>query len=122
MRASVMNVVEGHFRPELINRIDEVVVFHALTKEHIAGIAKIQLQQLSDRLALNELSIQFSDAAVNVLLAEGYDPVYGARPLKRTIQRLVENPLAQLLLAGELMPSKAVHVGAKDGQLTFAAS
>ncbi|ARU54932.1 ATPase [Oleiphilus messinensis] len=100
MKAAVMDVVGGHFRPEFVNRIDEVVVFHPLRSEQIAGIAKIQLEILNQRLADQDIALSVSDAAMSKLAEVGYDPVYGARPLKRAIQRWVENPLAQSILSG----------------------
>ncbi|MEY8247644.1 MAG: ATP-dependent chaperone ClpB, partial [Bermanella sp.] len=99
MKAAVMDIVGGHFRPEFINRIDEVVVFHPLQKSQIRGIADIQLQQLRQRLQERELTLTLSDAAMNMIVELGYDPVYGARPLKRSIQRYIENSLAQDILA-----------------------
>jgi ATP-dependent Clp protease ATP-binding subunit ClpB len=99
-RAAVMDAVSTHFRPEFINRIDEVVVFDPLAREQIAGIAQIQLGRLRQRLAERELSLELSDEALDKLVAVGYDPVYGARPLKRAIQRWIENPLAQNILSG----------------------
>ena len=107
-RAAVMDAVGVHFRPEFINRIDEVVVFEPLAREQIAGIAQIQLSRLRQRLSERELSLQLSDEALDKLIAVGYDPVYGARPLKRAIQRWIENPLAQLILAGKFAPATQV--------------
>ena len=95
MREAVMGIVGTHFRPEFINRIDEAVVFHPLEKEQIQGIAEIQLQMLSNRLAERELSLELSDEALTRIVEIGYDPVFGARPLKRAIQQWIENPLAQ---------------------------
>ncbi len=100
MRNAVMDVVGGHFRPEFINRIDEVVVFHSLGSEQIQGIATIQLQLLNKRLAEQDLSLEMNAEAMSKLSQAGYDPVYGARPLKRAIQRWVENPLSQEILSG----------------------
>ena len=120
MREMVMGVVGAHFRPELLNRIDEVVVFHPLGKEHVADIAHIQLQRLRDRLTDRDLDMHLSDAAMHLLVEDGYDPVYGARPLKRAIQRNLENPLAQELLAGEYLPGQIIQVDVADGKLTFA--
>ncbi len=101
MKSAVMDVVGGYFRPEFINRLDEVVVFHPLGQEQIRGIAKIQLQQLHERLGDQELGLEISNAVMDKLCAAGYDPVYGARPLKRAIQRELENPLASALLRGD---------------------
>ena len=104
MKSSVMDVVSGHFRPEFINRVDEVVVFHPLAKDQLRGIANIQLALLSKRLADLDLTLQVDDAVLDRLLEAGFDPVYGARPLKRVIQRLIENPLAESILAGKFAP------------------
>jgi len=119
-RAAVMDAVSSHFRPEFINRIDEVVVFDPLAKEQIAGIAKIQLERLRQRLAERELSLQLSDEAMDKLVAVGYDPVYGARPLKRAIQRWIENPLAQKILAGAFAPGARVEGKVEGDEIVFA--
>ncbi|WP_192459226.1 ATP-dependent chaperone ClpB [Musicola keenii] len=108
MRDMVLNVVSHHFRPEFINRIDEVVVFHPLARNHIASIAQIQLQRLYKRLDERGYSVSISDAALELLGKSGFDPVYGARPLKRAIQQMIENPLAQRILSGELLPGKPI--------------
>ncbi len=115
MKLAVMEVVSAHFRPEFINRIDETVVFHALGKEHMQGIANIQLQRLRRRLAERELGLEISSAALAQLVEVGYDPVFGARPLKRAIQTHLENPLAQRILAGDFVPGSTVHVDYKEG-------
>ncbi|MCQ2030127.1 ATP-dependent chaperone ClpB [Stutzerimonas zhaodongensis] len=121
-RAAVMDAVSNHFRPEFINRIDEVVVFDPLARDQIAGIAKIQLGRLQQRLAERELSLELSDEAMDKLVAVGYDPVYGARPLKRAIQRWIENPLAQNILSGAF-EAGSVIVGRVEGdQIQFAKS
>ncbi len=119
MKTAVMEVVGSHFRPEFINRIDESVVFHPLGREQIRKIADIQLQHLRDRLAERDLQIQFTDAALDELAEVGFDPVYGARPLKRAIQHEVENPLAQKILAGEFMPGDIIEVDYQDGKMVF---
>lgn len=116
MKIKVMEVVAAHFRPEFINRIDETVVFHALGKEHMAGIAKIQLGRLEKRLAERDLKLDISPAALDQLVEVGYDPTFGARPLKRAIQTHLENPLAQRILAGDFLPGSTVHVDYKDGE------
>ena len=122
MKLAVMEVVSAHFRPEFINRIDETVVFHALGKEHMQGIANIQLQRLRKRLAERELGLDISPAALAQLVEVGYDPVFGARPLKRAIQTHLENPLAQRILAGDFVPGSTVHVDYKEGEgFTFRA-
>ncbi len=119
MKAAVMEVVGRHFRPEFINRIDEVVVFHPLDKAEIRQIANIQLSSLRKRLAVRELNIEFTDAALDHISDAGFDPVYGARPLKRAIQSQVENPLAQEILAGKFLPGETIKVDVQDEHLTF---
>ena len=116
MKIKVMEVVATHFRPEFINRIDETVVFHSLGKEHMAGIAKIQLGRLEKRLAERDLKLDISPAALAQLVEVGYDPTFGARPLKRAIQTHLENPLAQRILAGDFLPGSTVHVDYQDGE------
>ncbi len=108
-----------HFRPEFLNRIDEIVVFEALSKEQLAEIAELQLERLRARLAERKLSLELSDAAKEVLAEAGWDPTYGARPLKRALQRLVENPLAQRLLEGEFAEGETILVDAQNGELVF---
>jgi len=107
------------FRPEFLNRIDEVVEFHALSKEQLAEVVELQLQRLRERLALRGLDLELSDAAKEQLVEAGWDPTYGARPLKRAIQRLVENPLALRLLEGEFGEGDTVRVDVEDGELRF---
>ncbi|MFK7161818.1 ATP-dependent chaperone ClpB [Marinospirillum sp. MEB164] len=119
MKSAVMEVVGNHFRPEVINRIDEVVVFHPLQKEQIRGIAEIQLARLRTRLLEQDLQLSLSDEVMNKLVEQGYDPVYGARPLKRAMQRMLENPLAQELLAGRFAPGQTIRVGLHADQLVF---
>jgi ATP-dependent Clp protease ATP-binding subunit ClpB len=119
MKQAVMEVVGRHFRPELINRIDEVVVFHPLGEGQIRGIAEIQLDRLRSRLAERDLHLEVTEAAMVRLAAAGYDPVYGARPLKRAIQTTLENPLAQKLLAGEFAPGDTILVDEEHGQFAF---
>jgi ATP-dependent Clp protease ATP-binding subunit ClpB len=119
MKEAVMGIVGQHFRPELINRIDEIVVFHPLDNEQIAAIAKLQLGLLQKRLQAKDLHLTVSEAALVKLASAGYDPVYGARPLKRTIQQLLENPLAQDLLQGLYMPGSTIAVDVQGEQLFF---
>ncbi|MGO2132328.1 MAG: ATP-dependent chaperone ClpB [Halomonas sp.] len=119
MKSMVMEIVGSHFRPELINRIDEVVVFHALDQQQIQSIASIQLDRLRARLAEHDLGLEVSQAAMQLLAVAGFDPVYGARPLKRAIQNRIENPLAQDLLAGHFSAGDVIHVDAKEEQLVF---
>ncbi|AWQ17686.1 MULTISPECIES: ATP-dependent chaperone ClpB [Pantoea] len=118
MKNLVMGVVGQHFRPEFVNRIDEVVVFHPLGEKHIASIAQIQLQRLYKRLEDRGYQLHISDAAIKLLGENGYDPVYGARPLKRAIQQQIENPLAQQILSGELIPGKVIEMDVKDDVIT----
>ncbi|TAG84299.1 MAG: ATP-dependent chaperone ClpB [Burkholderiales bacterium] len=120
VKIAVMAEVKGHFRPEFINRIDEIVVFHALGKDNIKGIARIQLQRLEQRLAKLDLKLEVSDAALELLCEEGFDPVYGARPLKRAIQQSIENPLSKELLSGKFAPESTIRVDAKGGSVVFA--
>jgi ATP-dependent Clp protease ATP-binding subunit ClpB len=119
MKKAVMEVVGNHFRPEFINRVDETVVFHPLGQNQLKGIAVIQLDALRQRLAERDMRITLSDAALEKLVAAGFDPVYGARPLKRAIQQQLENPLAQALLKGEFGAGDTIQVTAVDGTLSF---
>ena len=119
-RAAVMDAVASHFRPEFINRIDEVVVFEPLGREQIAGIAEIQLQHLRQRLAERDLQLELTPEALDKLVAVGYDPVYGARPLKRAIQRWIENPLAQRILSGAFAPGSRIQGSVEDDEIVFA--
>src|SRR5690554_6158543 len=117
MKAEVVQILTHYFRPEFLNRIDETVVFHPLGKEHIKNIAQIQLARLYERLAQRDYKIHLSESALDYLAGVGFDPVYGARPLKRAIQQELENPLAQKILAGELLPQKVIQVDYEDGYL-----
>ncbi|WP_337244544.1 ATP-dependent chaperone ClpB [Luteimonas sp. gir] len=119
MKAAVMGVVQAHFRPEFINRLDDIVVFHPLRKAQIREIAKIQMRGLEKRLAERGLRIEVSDAAFDLLGNVGFDPVYGARPLKRAIQQQLENPLASRILAGEFASGDTIVVDAAGGELGF---
>ena len=119
IKQAVMEVVRQQFRPEFVNRIDEAVVFHPLAKTQIRQIALIQAQCLIDRLAERDLTLTFSDAALDKLADAGFDPVYGARPLKRAITTMVENPLANRILAGEFAPSSTVTVALQNETLVF---
>lgn len=118
-RAAVMDALTTHFRPEFINRVDEVVIFEPLARDQIAGITEIQLGRLRARLAERELSLELSTEALDKLIAVGYDPVYGARPLKRAIQRWIENPLAQLILSGSFMPGTSVTATVENDEIVF---
>ena len=119
MKAAVMGVVGQHFRPEFINRVDDVVVFHPLARDQIRGIAEIQLTQLRKRLTELGLRLHLSDEAMDKICAAGFDPVYGARPLKRTIQRELENGLAQALLRGDFGHGDAIVAEVRDGEIVF---
>ncbi len=120
MKSAVMEVVGTHFRPEFINRVDEVVVFHPLAENQIQGIARIQIANLAQRLKDQDMQLEIAEDAMQLLAEVGYDPVYGARPLKRAIQRLIENPLAQKLLKGEFMPGDTIVATVQDNAVVFA--
>ncbi|MGK0516362.1 MAG: ATP-dependent Clp protease ATP-binding subunit ClpB, partial [Gammaproteobacteria bacterium] len=119
LKAKVMEVLINEFRPEFINRIDETVVFHPLANEHIKEIADIQLMKLRERLTEMGYLLEISDAALERIAASGFDPVYGARPLKRAIQQTIENPLAQKLLNGDYIPGSVIVIDANDDSLVF---
>ncbi len=119
MKQVVMDIVANHFRPEFINRVDETVVFHPLMKEEIRDIAKIQLQHLSARLQAQDFIMKISDKAIDLLGEAGFDPVYGARPLKRAIQQHLENPLAQMILKGDYMPGDDINITVDGSKLAF---
>jgi ATP-dependent Clp protease ATP-binding subunit ClpB len=117
--AELSKIVSTHFRPEFVNRIDEIVTFKTLEKSQIKGIAFRQIEILSARLAKLNLKLTLSDTAMNMLVDRGYDPIFGARPLKRIIQQLLENPLSQKILAGEFLSGSTIHGDVKDGQIVF---
>ncbi|WP_035051807.1 ATP-dependent chaperone ClpB [Andreprevotia chitinilytica] len=119
VKLAVLAEVKTHFRPEFVNRIDEIVVFHALAQEQIRGIARIQLLRLEQRLAQMEIILKVSDTALDLIAEAGFDPVYGARPLKRAIQSEIENPLAKRLLSGEFGPKDVIQVDVQDGHIAF---
>jgi ATP-dependent Clp protease ATP-binding subunit ClpB len=119
VKLAVMGEVKTHFRPEFINRIDEVVVFHALDESNIRSITKIQLQYLAKRLAAMDMQLEMSEAAIAEIANAGFDPVYGARPLKRAIQSEIENPLAREILNGDFMAKDVIKVDAKAGKIVF---
>ncbi|QYF92549.1 ATP-dependent chaperone ClpB [Massilia sp. PAMC28688] len=119
VKLAVMAEVRSHFRPEFINRIDEIVVFHALDDKNIGSIAKIQLKHLEQRLAKMDMTLDVSPEALQKIAEAGYDPVYGARPLKRAIQQQIENPLSKLILSGQFGPKDQIPVRVKDGHLVF---
>jgi ATP-dependent Clp protease ATP-binding subunit ClpB len=120
MKRSVMEIVQQHFRPEFINRVDDIVVFHPLAKGQLRAIVDIQLGYLRKRLAERDIQLELDDAARDLLGEAGFDPVYGARPLKRAIQQQVENPLAQRILRGEFGPGSKIQVSADGSALAFA--
>jgi ATP-dependent Clp protease ATP-binding subunit ClpB len=119
MKNAVLGVVGKHFRPEFINRIDEIVVFHPLDQAQIRKIAQIQIDRLRSRLAEREYGIAITDEALDYLAVTGYDPVYGARPLKRSIQQHVENPLAQEILSGRFAPGDTIQISLKKDRIEF---
>ena len=119
VRAVVMNAVTQHFRPEFINRIDELVIFHSLKKSQIRGIADIQLARLRERLSEKDMSLTIDDSAFDQLIDAGFDPVYGARPLKRAIQQQIENTLAQKILSGEFQAGDTIVIQGENGHLNF---
>jgi ATP-dependent Clp protease ATP-binding subunit ClpB len=121
MERRVMQAVREHFRPELLNRIDEIVIFHGLTKDDLKHVVLLQTQALRSMLAERELGLEISDRALDALVEEGYDPHYGARPLKRTLQRRIQNPLAMKLLRGEFKPGQTVRVEFEKGEFRFEA-
>jgi ATP-dependent Clp protease ATP-binding subunit ClpB len=122
VKVAVMAEVKTHFRPEFVNRIDEIVVFHALDEANIANIARIQLKLLEQRLASMEMTLEVTDAAVAEVARAGFDPVFGARPLKRAIQGEIENRHARELLEGRFGPKDTVRVDVKNGMFVFGKS
>ena len=119
IKLAVMGEVKTYFRPEFINRIDEVVVFHALDEKHIKSIAKIQLGYLEKRLTGLEMTLEVADSALSEVAAAGFDPVFGARPLKRAIQSQLENPLAKAILEGRFGAKDTIRVACDNGVMTF---
>ena len=120
VKIAVMAEVKSSFRPEFVNRIDEIVVFHPLDEAQIANIARIQLKSLEARLAKLEITLVVNDAAIKAIAAAGFDPVYGARPLKRAIQQQIENPLAKEILGGKYAGGDTIKVTASGGEIAFA--
>jgi ATP-dependent Clp protease ATP-binding subunit ClpB len=119
VKLAVMGEVKNYFRPEFINRIDEVVVFHALDEKNIRSIARIQMQSLEKRLAAMEMKLEVTDVALAEVANAGFDPVFGARPLKRAIQAQIENPLAKAILEGKFAAKDTVKVDCKGGVMKF---
>ena len=111
--------MQAHFRPEFLNRIDDIILFHALGRAHVREIVRIQLHQLAERLADRRMTIELSDAALDLLAERGFDPVYGARPLKRTVQKMVLDPLARRMLEHELLEGATIRVDAAGAELVF---
>jgi ATP-dependent Clp protease ATP-binding subunit ClpB len=118
-KREVMDALRGHFRPEFINRVDEIIVFHALTRDEMRHIIDIQLRGLVKRLEDRKIHVELTDKAKDVIIEEGYDPTYGARPLKRTIQRRVLDPLAVRVLQGDFREGDRIRIDVKAGALTF---
>jgi ATP-dependent Clp protease ATP-binding subunit ClpB len=119
LKNKINGVIGDYFRPEFLNRIDETVIFHSLEKEHVKQIARLQLQRLSERLADNEYQFEFTEEALSLIAEKGFDPVYGARPLKRAIQQWIENPLAEKLLSGSIVHGHVVSLDVEDGEFVF---
>jgi ATP-dependent Clp protease ATP-binding subunit ClpB len=119
VREAVLEVLREHFKPEFLNRVDDIVIFHQLSREQIGGIIEIQLERLRRLLAERDMKIELDDSAKALLAREGYDPLYGARPLKRAIQTMIQNPLASKLLRGEVLPGQTVRVSAEGDQMQF---
>jgi ATP-dependent Clp protease ATP-binding subunit ClpB len=120
IREAVKVALEGKFLPEFLNRIDETIVFHPLDRSHIHRIVEVQVDRLRKQLEQNNLHLDITEAAINAIAARGYDPTYGARPLKRVIQQELQNPLATELLRGEFPPGSTIRVDAQDGEFAFA--
>jgi len=119
VRDRIMDALRGHFRPEFLNRVDEVIFFHSLGREHLTQIVDIQLQRLAKRLEARKIRLELTDKARNLLVDEGYDPVYGARPLKRTIQRKLLDPLAMEMLQGAFGDGDTIRAEAAGDDLAF---
>jgi ATP-dependent Clp protease ATP-binding subunit ClpB len=119
MESRVTEALKAQFRPEFLNRVDDTIIFHRLSKENLRHIVDIQLERLKDRLAESKMGVSLTEAAKDLLIEAGYDPVYGARPLKRAIQRRILDPLALKLLEGEFVEGQEVEVDAHDGEIAF---
>jgi ATP-dependent Clp protease ATP-binding subunit ClpC len=119
MKKKVMGEVKKTFRPEFLNRIDEIIVFHELSTEQLRSIVDLLIKDLQKRLAEHKLGVELTEKAKSWLAKEGYDPIFGARPLRRAIERYVENPLSTKLLEGEFSKGNTIKVGLKDNTLTF---
>ncbi|MCW8998720.1 MAG: type VI secretion system ATPase TssH, partial [Kangiellaceae bacterium] len=119
LKRKIMDVIGDYFRPEFLNRIDETVIFHSLEKTHVKQIAAIQLAKLVGRLKENGIQFEFSDSALSNISDKGFDPVYGARPLKRAIQQWIENTLAEKILSGQVEPKSTIVLDVVNGELVF---
>ncbi len=119
MKDKLLDKVKKTFKPEFLNRIDDIIVFHQLTKDHLYDIIEIELKEVKDRLKEQDIDIELDKGAKEVLVEKGFDPVFGARPLKRTIQRLLEDPLADEIIAKNFEKKKKIKVSAKNGKLIF---
>ena len=119
LKSTVQDALKRAFRPEFLNRVDEIIVFNGLTQEQIREIVKLMAKEIQGRLLEQRINLELTEDALGWLVKEGYDPVYGARPLRRALQRFVENPLAKMLLSGELEEGDAVTVDLEDGSLSF---
>ena len=119
LKEDMMQILRRAMRPEFLNRIDEVIVFRALTREQIADIARLLLERTTRRLRAQDIEVEFTEEALELLAEEGFDPEFGARPLRRTIQRQVDNDLSRMVLEGSLNPGDKAVIGADDGRLTF---
>ena len=119
LKAELLAKLRQYFRPEFLNRIDETLIFHPLSKAEIRQIVTLQLLKLSGRLQAQDIALEVSDAAKDLLADAGYDPDFGARPLKRAVIRLLETPLSRKLLAGEILPGSTLHIDVQNGTLSF---
>ena len=119
MEKEIMAELKRHFRPEFLNRVDDVIIFQSLDEEDLSRIVDIQLEKLKKRLAQQQLTLDVDSAAKKLLASEGYDPQFGARPLKRAVQEHILNPLSMRLLEGEFKPGDRIKVSAQDGELVF---
>jgi ATP-dependent Clp protease ATP-binding subunit ClpC len=119
LKEDMMQVVRSYLRPEFVNRIDEIIVFRELSREQIAEIAGLMLERTARRLRAQDIEVEFTEEAVELIAEEGFDPEFGARPLRRAIQRRVDNELASMVLGGSLNPGDKVVVGSEEGRLTF---
>jgi ATP-dependent Clp protease ATP-binding subunit ClpC len=119
LKEDMMQIVRTHLRPEFVNRIDEIIVFRELTREQIAEIARLMLDRTARRLRAQDIEVEFTEEAVELIAEEGFDPEFGARPLRRAIQRRVDNEISRMVLGSVLNPGDRVVVGAEEGRLTF---